>query len=118
MPLTEVTPTAWTFFDGVQTISRPPLSSRVFRIATNALGEIIFWDMEVDFSQSSILTRNVPANVVDLGHTADGLARNTDMPGVWSQGIATPDAGSTLSLMTLTLIALDLVARRFQRAAA
>ena len=31
---------------------------------------------------------------------------------------ATPDAGSTLSLMTLTLMALGLVARRFKRAAA
>ena len=28
-----------------------------------------------------------------------------------------PDAGSTLSLMTLTLMALGLVARRFKRAA-
>ena len=31
--------------------------------------------------------------------------------------ITAPDAGSTLSLMTLTLMALGLVARRFQRAA-
>jgi hypothetical protein len=118
MPLTEVIPTAFTFSDGVQTISSTQVSAHGFRFATNGSGEIIFWDLEVDFASSSILTRDVPANVVDLGHTADGLARNTDIPGVWSQGIATPDAGSTLSLMTLTLMALGLVARRFQRAAA
>ena len=43
--------------------------------------------------------------------------RTTLTPWGVEQGIATPDAGSTLSLMTLTLMALGLVARRFQRAA-
>ena len=43
---------------------------------------------------------------------------NFDTPGVWTPCTPVPDAGSTLSLMTLTLMALGLVARRFQRAAA
>ena len=42
---------------------------------------------------------------------------NNDSPGVWSVNASVPDAGSTLSMMTLTLMALGLVARRFQRAA-
>ena len=42
---------------------------------------------------------------------------NYDQPGVWRAGHVA-DTGSTLSLMTLTLMALGLVARRFKRAAA
>ena len=42
---------------------------------------------------------------------------NLDTPGVWSVRASVPDAGSTLSLMTLTLMALGLVARQFKRAA-
>jgi hypothetical protein len=119
MPLTEVTPTAFTMSDGVQTLRRTGTQSLGFRFATNARGEILAWEIEVDFAASSILTRHgVVFGDVDLGHNADGLARNEDMPGVWSQGIATPDAGSTLSLMTLTLMALGVAARRFQRTAA
>ena len=120
MPLTHVNPTAFTFFDGVQTLnstnSHPnPIA---FSFATNANGEIILWDLEVDGGPSSIFTFNRPGHgPIDGGHNDVGLGRNSGPAGVWSQGIATPDTGSTLSLMTLTLMALGLVARRFQRAA-
>jgi hypothetical protein len=109
MPLTHVNPTAFTFFDGVQTLnstnSHPnPIA---FSFATNANGEIISWDVEVDGGPSSIFTFSEPGRG-DGGHISADLGENRDMPGVWSQGIATPDAGSTLSLMTLTLMALGL----------
>jgi hypothetical protein len=120
MPLTEVTPLAFTLFDGVQTISRTATNSLGFRFATNARGEINFWLVEVDFLSSSIVTFHggpFDGRNGDLGHTLESFGSNSGTPGVWSQGIATPDAGSTLSLMTLTLMALGLVARRFQRAA-
>ena len=60
MPLTEVTPIAFTLFDGVQTLSNttPNLSARDFRFATNANGEIISWAVEVDGGSSSIFTFN------------------------------------------------------------
>jgi len=122
MPLTEVTPTAFTLFDGVQTISNttPDLATQVFRFATNACGEITFWEIGVyTFLVHYIGTiHDGVVHSVDAGGTGRAFAgRSIDTPGVWSQGIATPDAGSTLSLMTLTLIAFGLVARRFQRAA-
>jgi len=44
------------------------------------------------------------------------LGENRDMPGGWVNVTAVADRGSTLSLITLTLMALGLVARRFQRA--
>ena len=119
MPLTHVNPTAFTFFDGVQTLnstnSHPnPIA---FSFATNANGEIISWRVEVDGGGSSIFTINDVLGAGDGGHTSEAIGSNRDSPGVWSQGIATPDTGSTLSLTTLTLMALGLVARRFQRAA-
>jgi hypothetical protein len=120
MPLTHVNHTAFTFFDGVQTLnstnSHPNLIA--FSFATNANGEIISWAVEADGGGSSIFTFNDDLGAADGGHTSDAIGSSRDSPRVWIQGIATPDAGSTLSLMTLTLMALGLVARRFQRAAA
>jgi hypothetical protein len=124
MPFTSVTPTAFTFFDGVQTISNTTPNVDVFFVfATNARGEITLW-----FAQA--LANDPDFRFIDTihdetGFTADGggsdvpgSGGNEDSPGVWSVNASVPDAGSTLSLMTLTLMALGLVARRFQRAAA
>jgi hypothetical protein len=47
-----------------------------------------------------------------------GFGLNGHHPGVWQTVSAVADTGSTLTLMTLTLMALGLVARPFQRAAA
>jgi len=121
MPLTHVNPTAFTFFDGVQTLNSTNSHPNpfAFSFATNANGEIISWRVEVDGGGSSIFTINDDplGPPGDGGHTSDAHGSNRANPGVWSKGNATPDAGSTLSLMTLTLMALGLVARRFQRAA-
>ena len=128
MPLTEVTPIAFTLFDGVQTLSNstPNLSAQIFIFATNAQGLITFWALGVSTTSPQNIATFNDGNPfdppMDAGTTAElpgnAAAYNLNTPGVWSQGIATPDAGSTLSLMTLTLMALGLVARRFQRAAA
>jgi len=46
-------------------------------------------------------------------------ASNHDTPGTWTTVTPqVPDTGSTLSLMTLTLMALGVAARQFKRAAA
>ena len=131
MPLTQVTPTAFTLSDGVQTLrgTTPALAFQDFRFATNARGEITLWSVEAETEREDggpgrgIATFNDGIHghtITDTGFIAlrgEDIAFNSDTPGVWSQGIATPEAGSTLSLMTLTLMALGLVARRFQRAA-
>jgi hypothetical protein len=98
-----------------------------FTFYTDGTGAIAQWFVElgrlVPFV-GIIDTANVldGVNVVqDDGQHRDptGVAGNLGTPGGWRL-VATgvPDAGSTLSLMTLTLMALGLVARRFQRAAA
>ena len=124
MPLTNVTPTAFTLTDGVQTISDlTPSFFAVFQFATDATGAISDWEIEVtDFAGRLILTHSqvFPPNPAedDGVDGSGGFGQNFNKPGQWSVGATVPDAGSTLSLMTLTLMALGLVARRFQRAAA
>jgi hypothetical protein len=54
----------------------------------------------------------------DQGATETGFGANFASPGTWTTVGAVADTGSTLSLMTLTLMALGVAARRFKRAAA
>jgi hypothetical protein len=117
-PNSDVTvhPTAFTLADGVQTLTNTtPFIASFFHFQTNASAEITDWHVDVSAPAhiNFINTDPILDGVRSEGH---GGAASFD-PGEWTQAIATPDAGSTLSLMTLTLMALGLVARRFQRAA-
>ena len=103
MPLTDVTSqvTAFSLFDGVQTLSSttPDLHIHVALFATNSLGEITFWEVGViDPTLHEIFTINridIP-HQLDIGRLSGTIAGSVEgTPGVWSQGIATPDAGST-----------------------
>ena len=125
MPLTTVTPIAFTLHDGVQTISNHDANFVIFQFATDATAEITEWEVFVETSVGfAIGTFHQSTNPPPEPQTGDVAGRNTgefafnnDSPGVWSVHASVPDAGSTISLMTLTLMALGLVARRFQRAA-
>ena len=119
-----VHPTAFTFSDGVQTLTNTtPFIDTFFNFQTNASGEITVWHVDVNTGPNPhhffINTSNLPGFVLDgVGGPGIGSAFINNSAGHWTQASATPDVGSTLSLMTLTLMALGLVARRFQRAAA
>jgi hypothetical protein len=72
----------------------------------------------IPISVTSIATVSAGGTVGDEGVLDPAnFGSNFDAPGGWTTVAGVPDAGSTLSLMTLTLVALGLVARRFQRAA-
>ena len=123
MPLTIVFPTAFTFFDGVQTITNFDADQPFFSFATDGAGHITVWEAVTEVS-------GLPPNFIETARTGlhntfdEGVISlqeggfNTFSPGEWSGFVAVPDAGSTLSLMTLTLMALGLVARQFKRGAA
>jgi len=126
MPLTQVTPAAFTLFDGVQTITNLTANGATsFFFATDASGSIIGWTVLASIIDGTGGHQIESFNTVgiamfDEGSTThpDGTGEsglNFDAPGTWARRV--PDTGSTLSLMTLTLMALGLVARRFQRAA-
>ena len=126
MPLTYVTPTAFTFSDGVHTITELTSSFSYIRFATGPTGQIKTWNVGVFHpdptgSLDLIYTTNAPTPkdiVFDAGYARTGVGSIDHQPGVWVIRSTVADTGSTLSLMTLTLMALGLVARRFQRAAA
>jgi len=119
MSLTFVTPLAFTLNDGVQTITNLTVATAFFEFATGTTGEITQWLFTGDNSLNSFIdSNNTPGVQVDQGVRAPGeFGGNANAPGTWSVVGTVPDTGSTLSLMTLTLMALGLVARRFQRAA-
>jgi len=124
MRFTSVTPTAFTLFDGVQTITNLNASTSSFSFATGPDGMITAWDVEGHRPTGQIQTvGGGPQSSGDLGSvflpTKFATGDNANMPGTWALVSPTvPDTGSTLSLMTLTLMALGVAARRFQRAAA
>jgi hypothetical protein len=131
MPLTEVTPIAFTLSDGVQTITNNGpgfVFFTSFLFATDASGAISMWSAVVenihDFGTTgAIVTNNDPTDIHDSGIVIpEGgpfvFGANELTPGEWSGPISAPDAGSTLSLMTLTLMALGVAAGQFKRAAA
>ena len=88
MPLTKVTPTAFTLTDGVQTISNLNAIFALFLFATDALGGITEWSVTArsDAPVPVISTDNghggQAADVGDLDFNVFGI--NFDNPGVWS----------------------------------
>ena len=122
MPPTQVFPTAFTFFDGVQTITNFETLPSFFLFSTDGSGHIVEWIVEAKgpTAEGSVGTeaRLEDHTGADLGEEDEvNFGVNDNTPGEWTGNVLVPDAGSTLSLMTLTLMALGLVARRFQRAA-
>jgi hypothetical protein len=116
-----VTPTAFTLSDGVQTISNHNATHAGVDFATDATGAIAAWSVQVlVIGHTGIFTNSGPPFIDatgDSGGNIFGFGFNIDTPGEWRIHGTVPDAGSTLSLMTLTLMALGLVARQFKRAA-
>jgi len=125
MPLNEVFPTRFYILDGVQAITAFDAGLQsTFQFATDAAGHITQWFVLAssdsagrghEVSTFSLTVEGASDRGVTNSFTNFG--RNFSSPGNWSGFVAVPDAGSTLSLMTLTLMALGLVARRFQPAA-
>src|SRR5262249_12590317 len=104
---TEVFPTAFTFFDGVQTITNSTAFLPLFAFVTDAAGHITDWNVFTtgpDFQAHIVTSGHMIQERFDEGFISDeNRALNNEAPGTWSV-VAVPDAGSTLSLMTLTLL--------------
>jgi hypothetical protein len=126
MPLTPVTPTAFTLSDGVMTITNLSPSGAdpsVFEFQTNGTGEITMWRVmgtkeRPGLPEDFILTANSGINVHDTGvMSVLAFAENFDAPGTWARA-SVPDAASTFTLLSLSLTALGVAAHRYKRVAA
>ena len=120
-----VTPTAFTFSDGVQTFTNlNAVFFSSFLFVTGPTGQITGWDITVGSElHSFISTTNIEGfSTIDIGIEVNSqggsFAFNQDQPGGWENRTAAADSGSTLSMLTLTLMALGVAARQFKRAAA
>jgi hypothetical protein len=118
-----VTPLSFSFSDGEQTITNvSPGVSSLIQLGTGPTGLPSIWQIEVGADSGVIFTTGggalSPSDSVNL-HNATMSTANVHSAGTWTVVVpAVPDAGSTLPLMSLSLTALGLVARRFKRAAA
>jgi len=125
MPITVVTPLAFSFSDGVQTITKNTATITAFYFATGPLAQPTTWDVAALIGPAfpEIITYGSyddPTISIDTARiTFTGFASILGAPGSW--GVLpppTPDPGSSLALLSLSLTALGVVARQFKRAAA
>ena len=123
-----VTVTSFSLSDGVQTITSGvgQLDFADFAFETGPTGLIINWAVDVSnltFPSGEITTFKLPNGASeDVGEERfpdPGTGIIFGAPGTWTTvGAVVADTGSAFSLMTLTFMALGLVARQFKRAAA
>jgi len=119
---TAVTPLAFSFSDGVQTITNLNANpGSIFEFGTGPTGAITGWGIAVDTGLVNPPDSITTSPAFDRGHLA-GFSTPTgqvsDNPGVWTTVPAVSDTGSTLALLFLSLTALGVAARRLKRAAA
>src|SRR5262249_49186381 len=106
-------PTAFTMFDWVLTNTA---GFQTFSLMTGPAGEIIAWNINSD-NNATMITEKASQVVDKSVHFAafpnpTPGASNRDAPGTWTVVSSAADTGSTLSLMTLAIVALNLVTRR------
>jgi hypothetical protein len=122
---TQVTPIVFKLSDGLQIITETesPPGFSFFVFSTDASGFITDWHVDVStifgaFAGIDTVNNTVTGSISDAGFISGlGNGFNMHRPGEWTVRPLVSDTGFTLSLMTLTLMALGLLAGRFQRAA-
>ena len=124
---TSVTPLAFSFFDGVQTIDSSNATSVDVRFTTNSTGAITGWLVQFFANTGRIETANTIVGI-DLGQLvpfdSTGPFAFVSYPGGLNPGTWTatttsvPDAGSAFGLLSLSVTALGVATRQLKRAAA
>ena len=125
MSLDFITPISFTFTDGHITLGNgfsDPFP--LIKLGTGPTGAINAWNIQLTrlsgVTEGEIDTLNTGDHGEFVGIFPEdvGNGSNSGLPGTWTLVGGVPDTGSTLSLMTLTLMALSVAARQFKRAAA
>ena len=117
MSLQIVTSLAFSFSDGVQTLTNlTPLASPSFSFQTDASGNIFAWIVGVATAQAGIFTVNTADNVFAKGFSDDGEGQILRTPGTWSRA-SVPDVAPTFTLLALSATALGVAGRRLKPAA-
>ena len=119
--LTTVTPTSFSFFDGVDTITDANATSSFFEFATNSTG-ITKWFVSLEFNPPGIVDQSIFTDslgigsgvyIDDGGYAASSGFGNGEVngnPGAWA-GTVVPDSGSTFWLLLVSVTAVGIVTR-------
>jgi hypothetical protein len=113
-----ITPTAYSFTDGVQTFSSvSPPAEVTFDIATDGSGNIIEWDITLGTGPPLSDSVSTFSGGGDQGQmiSAGTFGNNLGEPGTWTASGATASTPEPegLGLFTIGAIALGLVRRKF-----
>ena len=120
MSLATISPASFTFSDGKQTITNSTGGIIFFEVATDASGDIDYWDIVVHHNMSEITTKNISGGTIrDEGdYMTNPNANNTNDAGTW-QGppvvSVTPEPASLALLGTGLFAAAAVVRRRAAR---
>jgi hypothetical protein len=92
-----ITPVAFSFSDGVQTLTQNNTNNNSFTVSTDAAGDITAWIINVAAEVSGVnlelvVTANAPGYAFDLGTSAivvpgSFVEASTSIPGTWSAGV-------------------------------
>jgi hypothetical protein len=118
-----ITPTSWSFSDGINQYTNINGSTGIFEVTTNAQGAIEYWDVNIENAAGSwvFLTTDEPASppfffaqvVDDVSELSPVDCSNCEIvqndPGTWSSVVPEPSA---LVLVSSGLLALAFVARK------
>jgi len=106
-----VTPTAFSFSDGVQTISDATATMASFEFETDILGNIIGWAVNLTAASGGIETQNEGGTATDSVYAIGGQGQNMDEAGTWTVVTTTP-IPATLPLLASGLGAMGLLGWR------
>ena len=81
-----VTPTAFRFFDGVQTLTQTQVTSSLFRFQTDATGNIIGWHAELTGQNTGLQHGSIFTRSIARTHTPRDIGSFTDANGFLSTG--------------------------------
>jgi len=114
-----ISPTAYSFTDGVQTFSSAaPPTNITFSIGTDGSGNIDSWDVNLGSGPPLNDTVSTESSSSDVGEmdNLDSFGETIGDPGGWTETSASTPEPASLGLIGMGAVALGLVRRRAKRA--
>jgi hypothetical protein len=109
-----ITPTSFSFSDGLNTIDNSDTRLAVFDVSTNSTGQITDWYIELFGANDEILTASSGSSILEFDNGFSGvtLGANMGAPGIW-KSTSVPEFPSPVYLVLAAVaISLGLVVRR------
>jgi len=109
-----LTPTTFSFSDGVNTLNNTDSVATIFDVSTSNSGQITEWDISIVGLSDTITTADNGSSIVDadIGTSGTTFAYNTGTPGTW-KSTSVPEYSSPLYVIfSAAVIGIGFLARR------